>query len=50
MSMTDAELRAKPNVCTVGFLVIEVIIGYEWFIRRIKWSGMPFTPSHLEQH
>lgn len=44
MSMTDAELRAKPNVCTVGFLVIEMIIGYEWFISglvKIVRGGFP---------
>lgn len=46
-SVTTTELRAKPNVCTVGFLVIEMIIGYEWLISGlVKIVGGDF-PSGL---
>ena len=27
-----AELRGKPSLSMIGFLVVEMIIGYEWFI------------------
>ena len=48
-SMTNAELRAKPNVCTVGFLVVEMIIGYEWFISGLVKLVRGDFPSGLAE-
>lgn len=41
------ELRAKPSVCTVGFLVVEMIIGYEWFISGLVKFVRGDFPSGL---
>ena len=45
--MTNAELKGKPNVCTVGFLVVEMIIGYEWFISGLVKFVRGDFPSGL---
>ena len=47
MSMPDAELTAKPSVCTVGFLVVEMIIGYEWLISGLVKIVRGDFPSGL---
>lgn len=41
------ELRAKPNVCTVGFLIVEMIIGYEWLISGLVKIVRGDFPSGL---
>jgi uncharacterized membrane protein YphA (DoxX/SURF4 family) len=45
--VTNAELRAKPNVFTVGFLLVEVIIGYEWFMSGLVKFVRGDFPSGL---
>jgi len=45
--MTNAELRAKPNLCTIGFLVMEMIIGYEWFVSGLVKLVRGDFPSGL---
>jgi len=45
--MSNAELRGRPNVCTVGFLVVEMIIGYEWFMSGLVKFVRGDFPSGL---
>jgi len=48
-TMPNGELRGKPNVCTVGFLVVEMIIGYEWFISGLVKFVRGDFPSGLAE-
>ncbi len=32
MKASSSELRGKPNLSMIGLLLVEMIIGYEWFV------------------
>ena len=41
---TGAALSGKPSLSMTGFLVVEMIIGYEWFVSglvKIMRGGFP---------